>query len=222
MRKIIIATLATLTLSFSVFADDVDSLSTQNDINNQSNQNSTGIVSNQPTFINNGNNHAYGTIGRASCAQASLNVGVAGSGSQYTNDGSVYLNLNIPLTMFGSGKSCAEAMHEATVQMKMDTNMVLTDHCTDLLAKGYNYSAGNEFSKKCQGFELTGVGQEIVAARRANLIADQQFAAAKTREAQNAELRAELDRINICQAYAEKGVMIALCRGVPLPVSFSQ
>ncbi|MFT7433942.1 MAG: hypothetical protein ACI9TY_001587 [Alphaproteobacteria bacterium] len=207
MRKLLFVTMAALPLSFAALANsDIDSQSQNNDINNQSNQISTGIVSNNPTYVNNGSQHAYGSIGRVNCAQASLNVGVAGSGQDYVNNGAVYLNVSIPFTAFGSGITCEKAMKESYAQMQHDTKMVLADHCMKLLAKGFRYDSSGTLSSKCVGFQLTGIGREMVETQKANLISDRQFAQAKQGEAFAMQLEQEIRRHDLCKAAADRGM----------------
>ena len=204
-----------LTFSATCLADEVDSQSNTSNVSNESSQYSQGIVSNNPTYVNNGGFHAYSSIGKVSCAQASMNVGVAATGDDYTNNGSLYVNVNIPFTSFGSGISCAEAMAEAKAQMEYDTAMVLTDHCMALLSKGFSYHTSNPLSRKCNGFELTGIGQEMVETQKANLIAEKKFATAKANEALANELEQQIRRHDLCKAAKERGMeRMAFCQGI--------
>ena len=206
MRKILCVALTVLPLSFSAFADDVDSLSTTNDINNQSSQNSTGIVSNQPTFFNNNNTHAYNSVGNTSCAQASMTFGAGSSGRNFTNQGSLYVGVNIPFTSFGSGKTCEEVMKIKKAQMQYDTAMVLTDHCLNLQAKGVSYRSGNQFTKKCEGFERTEIGLKMAETQHAKLSADKLMAQANEMQARAMIAQSLVTLHEACNIAKKKGI----------------
>ena len=214
-KKLHAIVLTLFTISSTCMANEIDSQSNTSNVSNESSQYSQGIVSNNPTYVNNGGYHAYSSIGKVSCAQASMNVGVAASGEDYVNSGSIYMNVNIPFTSFGSGISCAEAMAEAKAQMEYDTAMVLTDHCLALLSKGFSYHTSNPFSRKCEGFQLTGIGKEMVETQKANLIAEQKFADAKANEALANELEQQIRRHDLCKAAKDRGMnRMAFCQGV--------
>lgn len=216
LKKKLHAIILTLfTISSTCMANEIDSQSNTSNVSNESSQYSQGIVSNNPTYVNNGGYHAYSSIGKVSCAQASMNVGVAASGEDYANSGSIYMNVNIPFTSFGSGISCAEAMAEAKAQMEYDTAMVLTDHCLSLLSKGFSYHTSNPLSRKCEGFQLTGIGKEMVETQKANLIAEQKFADAKANEALANELEQQIRRHDLCKSAKDRGMnRMAFCQGV--------
>ena len=214
-KKLHAIVLTLFTISSTCMANEIDSQSNTSNVSNESSQYSQGIVSNNPTYVNNGGYHAYSSIGKVSCAQASMNVGVAASGEDYANSGSIYMNVNIPFTSFGSGISCAEAMAEAKAQMEYDTAMVLTDHCLALLSKGFSYHTSNPLSRKCEGFQLTGIGKEMVETQKANLIAEQKFADAKANEALANELEQQIRRHDLCKAAKDRGMnRMAFCQGV--------
>ena len=194
---------------------DMDQLTTNNNVSNESSQYSQGVVSNNPTYVNNGDFHAYGRIGQVSCAQASMNMGVTSTGEHFTNSGAVYLNVSIPLTSFGSGSTCESAMAEAKAQMAYDTAMVLTDHCLDLMAKGISYASTNQLSRKCQGFELTDLGKEMMEAQKQKLISDKLYAKARSNEAMANELEQQIRRHDLCKAAKERGMArTTFCQGI--------
>lgn len=199
--------LLTAATSFSALAT-VDNQSTTNNVDNTSEQNSTGVVSNNPTFVNNGAETPYGRIGKVSCAQPSINVGAASSGDDYFDSGAVYINFNMPL----GGKSCDDAMAEAEAQMRKDTQMTLELHCASLMERGIAFTNGAA-ARECKGFEYTELGNNIIEARTAEV-------KAASEKALNDELEQFMRRMDICQAYAERGVLPTQCKGVPLPASF--
>lgn len=166
----IFTTFLILTLSFTAIADDPNVITDDHTLNSDVLNNSAqhGYVNQNSTMIQTGSRIPYDSAGTISCAKSSLNFGVAGGGNKVYDSKSIYAGISIP---FGSGDTCEKLMAEELLQKENNTRIGLTNHCKDMLSSGLQYKEGigNPIQAKCSGFELTGMGKEVLAVKKEEL-----------------------------------------------------
>lgn len=204
LKKISTALLvAASVFSLSAFAG-VDSQSSTSNINNNSSQNSTGIVTNSPVYQTAIGETPYNRINGTSCAAPQVYGAVGSSGENYFDQGSATIGFSYS---FG-GETCKKAAEAELARIRDENHRSLEKHCVAMLETGY---VGTD--NKCDGFERTELG---------NLKAQNAMMKVSVENSvlQAQALQQKLNLIQTCREARNASIHLDECIGVPTTAPF--